>query len=63
MDVLATFYVKKNSKEVHLYYVIRCQYRQLKKHKKWLRLLYPDMEVIDQCDDPIGIHQLKRFKR
>ena len=26
-------FIKKNSKEVHPYYVIRCQCRQLKKHK------------------------------
>ena len=26
--------IKKNSKEVHLYYVIRCQHRQLEKHKR-----------------------------
>ena len=26
-------FIKKNSKEVHPYYVIRCQYRQLEKHK------------------------------
>ena len=26
-------FIKKNSGEVHPYYFIRCQYRQLKKHK------------------------------
>ena len=26
-------FIKKNSKEVHPYYVTRCQYRQLEKHK------------------------------
>ena len=27
-------FIKKNSKEVHPYYVIRCQYRQLEKHNR-----------------------------
>ena len=31
-------FIKKNSGEVHPYYVIRCQYRQLEKHKRWLKL-------------------------
>ena len=26
-------FIKKNSEEIHPYYVIRCQYRQLEKHK------------------------------
>ena len=33
-------FIKKNSKNVHPYYVIRCQYRQLEKHKRWLKLRY-----------------------
>ena len=43
-------FMKKNSGEVHSYYVIRCQYRQLEKDKRWLRLRYPNMEVADECD-------------
>ena len=43
-------FMKKNSREVHSYYVIRCQYRQLEKDKRWLRLRYPNMEVADECD-------------
>ena len=31
-------FIKKNSKEVPPYYVIRHQYRQLEKHKRWLKL-------------------------
>ena len=49
-------FVKKNKEEVHSYYVIRCQYRQLEKHKRWLKLRYPDMTVVDKCDDPNTIH-------
>ena len=37
-------FIKKNSKKAHPYYVIRCQYKQLEKHKQWLKLRYPDME-------------------
>ena len=54
-------FIKKNSGEVHPYYVIRCQYRQLEKHKRWLRLRYPNMEVADECDDPNVIHRWNRF--
>ena len=56
-------FIKKNSGEVHPYYIIRCQYKQLEKHKQWLRLRYPNMEVADKCDDPSAIHWWNRFKR
>ena len=59
----ALCFIKKNSGEVHPYYVIRCQYRQLEKHKRWLKLRYPNMEVADECDDPNAIHRWNRFKR
>ena len=49
-------FVKKNSGDVHPYYVIRCQYRQLEKHKRWLKLP-------NECNDPNAIHQWNRFKR
>ena len=55
-------FIKKNSGEVHPDYVIRCQYRQLEKHKRWVKLRYPNMEVADQCDDPNAIHWWNRFK-
>ena len=48
-------FIKKNGKEVHPYYVIRYQYKQLEKHKRWLKLLY-------KCDDPNAIHRWNRFK-
>ena len=56
-------FIKKKSGEVHPYYVIRCQYKQLEKHKRWLKLCYPGMEVVDKCDDPNAIHQSNRFQR
>ena len=56
-------FIKKNSKEVHPRYVIRCQYRQLEKHNRWLKRLFPNMEVADECDDPNAIHRWNKFKR
>ena len=56
-------FIKKNSGEVHQYYVIRCQYRQLEKYKRWPRLHYPNTEVANECNDPNAIHQWCRFKR
>ena len=58
----ALFFIKKNSGEVHPYYVIRCQYKQLEKHKRWLKLCYPGMEVVDKCGDPNAIHQWNIFQ-
>ena len=55
-------FIKKNSGEVHPYYVNVCQYRQLEKHKRWLKLLYPNMEVADKCDNPNTVHRWNRFK-
>ena len=64
VDLLATCCVssKKKGGEVHPYYVIRCQYRQLGKYKRWLKIRYTNMEVVDKCDDPNAIYQWKRFK-
>ena len=55
-------FIKRNSGEVHPYYVIRYQYKQLEKHKGWLKLHYPNMEVANECDDPKAIHRWCRFK-
>ena len=52
----ALCFIKKNSGEVPSYYVIRCQYMQLEKHKRWLKLRYANMEVADKCDDPNAFH-------
>ena len=56
-------FIKKNTKEVYPYYVIRYQYRQLEKHKRWLKLRYSNIEVADECDDQNTIHRGCRFKR
>ena len=49
-------FIKKNSNEVHPYYVTRCQYRQLEKYKQCLKLRYPNMEEAGRLDDPNAIH-------
>ena len=58
----ALCFIKKNSKEVHPYYVIRCQYRQLEKYKRCLKLRYASMEEAERCGDPKTIHQWNIFK-
>ena len=56
-------FIKKNSGEVHPYYVILSHYKQLERHNRWLKLCYPNMEVADNCDDLNAIHRWNRFKR
>ena len=55
-------FVKKNSKEAQPYYVIQCQYIQLEKYKKCLKLRYPNMGEAGRCDDPNAIDQWNIFK-
>ena len=55
-------FIKKNSKEAHPYYVIPCQYRQLEKYKKCVKVRYPNMEEAGRCDDPNAIHRWNIFK-
>ena len=55
-------FIKKNSEEVHPYYVIRCQYRQLEKYKKCLKFRYPNMEEAGRCDDLNAIYRWNIFK-
>ena len=50
-DIEVLCFIKKNSKEGHPYYAIRCQYSQLENHKQCLKLCYPNMKVADKCDD------------
>ena len=56
-------FIKKNSKEANPYYVIRCQYRQLEKYKRCLKLRYPNMEEAGRCADPNAIYRGNIFKR
>ena len=56
-------FIKRNSKEANPYYVIRCQYRQLEKYKRCLKLRYPNMEEAGRCADPNAIYRGNIFKR
>ena len=60
IDVLC--FIKKNSREEHPYYVIWCQCSQLENHKQWLKLRYPNIRVVDECNDPNAIRLWNRFK-
>ena len=62
-DIEVLCFIKKNSREGHPYYNIRCQYSLLENHKQWLKLRYPNMRVVDECNDPNVIHRWNRFKR
>ena len=53
---------KGNSEEAQPYYIIRCQHRQLEKHKRWFKLRYPNMGVADQYNDRNTIHRWCRLK-
>ena len=55
--------IKKNSREARPYYIIRCQYRQLEKYKRCLKLRHPNMEEAGRCDDANAIHRWNIFKR
>ena len=55
-------FIKKNSGEVHPCYVIQCQYKQLEKDKRWLKLCYPNRKLADKFDDPNTIHQVRNDK-
>ena len=62
VDNVLCFVDKRSETDNHPYYVIRCQYRSLENHKKWLRARYPNMQVIGECDDANAIHRWYRFK-
>ena len=49
-------FINKNSEEAQPYYVIPCQYGQLEKYKKCLKLCYPSMDEAIRCDDLNAIH-------
>ena len=62
-DIVVLCFIQKNSREEHPYYVIQCQYSRLENHKQWLKLCYPNMRVVDECNDPNAIHRWNMFKR
>lgn len=55
-------FIDKKADEKHQFYVIRCQKKALEKHKRCLRNRYPNMTILDECDDPNAIHRWNRFK-
>ncbi len=55
-------FIAKKAGERHQFYVIRCQRKVLEKHKKCLRNRYPNMTVLDECNDPNAVHRWNRFK-
>ena len=60
-------FIKRNGGDGHPYYVIRCQYRQLEKHKRWLKLRYPNMKVVEnvviQTPSTSGIGSSEKLSR
>ena len=62
-DIEVLCFIKKDSREGHPYYIIRCQYSQLENHNQWLKLRYPNMRVADEYNDPNAIHLWNIFKR
>ena len=62
-DIEVLCFIKKISGEGHPYYVIQCQYSQLENYKQWLKRRYPNMRVVDECNDTNAIRLWNRFKR
>ena len=62
-DIEVLCFIKMSSGEGHPYYVIQCQYSQLENHKLWLKRRYPNMMVVDDCNDQDAIGLWNRFKR
>ena len=43
--------------------MIRCQYKNLNNHKKWLQKRYPNMIEKGESDDPNAVHRWHSFKK
>ena len=55
-------FVDKKSNDKHQFYVIRCQRKALETNKRCLRNRYPDMVILEECDDANAVHRWCRFK-
>ena len=55
-------FVAKHCQEKHPYYVIRCQKKSLSTHQRLLRKRYPNMQVLEYCEDPNAVHRWAKFK-
>jgi len=62
VDNMLCFIDKGADEEEHRYYVIKCQQKSLEMNKWWLKKRYPDMAVLEECDDPNAMHRWCRFK-
>ena len=63
IDTVLSLIDKQCENEPHKFYMIRCQYKALNKHKKWLRKRYPNMIEKGESDDPNAVHRWCSFKK
>ena len=63
IDTVLSLIDKQCKNEPHKWYMIRCQYRALDNHKKWLRKRYPNMIEKGESDDPNAVHRWCSFKK
>ena len=63
IDTVLSLIDKQCENEPHKFYMIRCQYKNLNNHKKWLRKRYPNMIEKGESDDPNAVHRWCSFKK
>ena len=63
IDTVLSLIDKQCENEPHKFYIIRCQYKNLNNHKKWLRKRYPNMIEKGESDDPNAVHRWCSFKK
>ena len=63
IDTVLSLIDKQCENEPHKFYMIRCQYKNLNNHKKWLRNRYPNMIEKGESDDPNAVHRWCSFKK
>ena len=61
IDTVLSLIDKQCENEPHKFYMIRCQYKNLNKHKKWLRKPYPNMIEKGESDNPNAVHRWCSF--
>ena len=62
IDTVLSLIDKQCENEPHKFYMIRCQYKNLNNHKKWLRKRYPNMIEKGESNDPNAVHRWCSFK-
>ena len=63
IDNVLSLIDKQCKNEHYKFYMIRCQYKNLNNHKKWLRKRYPNMIEKGESDDPNAVHRWHSFKK